>query len=142
MSELEDVKKAHRALYRAFESLEIGRMEKAWAHEGTVSCIHPGWPIAEGWAAVRETWVVIFENTPEMKFRITDEKITIVGELAWVVCIERVRSGEMNGLVLATNVLRRGPDGWKLVHHHGSAVPPQAPEADDDDDDDEPHTVN
>jgi ketosteroid isomerase-like protein len=145
MSEVDDVKRAHRALYRAFESLRIERMEKVWAQDANVSCIHPGWPIAEGWVAVRETWAVIFENTQEMKFRITDEKVVIVGEVAWVVCIERVRSGDMNGLVLATNVLRRGPDGWKLVHHHGSAVPPEqlrGPESDDDDDDQSPRTVN
>jgi ketosteroid isomerase-like protein len=138
------VKKAHRALYKAFESLQLEQMERVWAHDGTVTCIHPGWPIAEGWPAVRETWAVIFENTTDMKFRITDEKIEVVGELAWVVCIERIRSSGAEGLVLATNLLRKGKDGWKLVHHHGSPVPNEPEPSDDDDVDDEepPRTVN
>jgi ketosteroid isomerase-like protein len=136
----DEVKKAHRALYKAFESLRLDEMERVWAHDGSVTCIHPGWPIAEGWAAVRETWAVIFENTDHMKFRLTDEKIEIVGDLAWVVCIEHVRSGDSGGLVLATNILRRGESGWKIVHHHGSPVP-NAPD-DADDEDEAPPTVN
>jgi ketosteroid isomerase-like protein len=141
MSEKEDVKKANRALYKAFESLQIDQMERVWAHDASVTCIHPGWPIAQGWSAVRETWAVIFENTNEMKFRITDEKIEIVGDLAWVVCIERIRSGGASGLVLATNVLRRDRQGWRMVHHHGSPMPAE-PETDEDDEEEPPRTVN
>ncbi len=136
MSDEDEVKKASRALYKAFETLRLEDMERVWAHDGAVTCIHPGWPIAEGWPAVRETWSVIFENTDHMKFRISDEHIEIVGDLAWVVCIEHVRSGDAGGLVLATNVLRRTPHGWKIVHHHGSSManPPEENEP--------PHTVN
>jgi ketosteroid isomerase-like protein len=141
VKERDEVKKANRALYKAFETLRLDEMERVWAHDGSVTCIHPGWPIAEGWPAVRETWAVIFENTEDMKFRITDEHIEIVGDLAWVVCIEHVRSGDAAGLVLATNVLRRGQEGWKIVHHHGSPVPNQADE-DEDEDDGPPPTVN
>jgi ketosteroid isomerase-like protein len=138
MSERDEVRRANLALYRAFESLRLEEMEKVWAHDGAVSCIHPGWPVSEGWPAVRESWAVIFENTDQMKFRITDEMIEIHGDLAWVVCIEHIRSGDLRGLVLATNVLRRGPDGWKIVHHHGSAAPAREEEADDE----SPPTVN
>jgi len=141
VKERDEAKKANRALYKAFETLRIDEMERVWAHDGSVTCIHPGWPIAEGWPAVRETWAVIFENTDDMKFRISDEHIEIVGDLAWVVCIEHVRSGEAGGLVLATNVLRRGKDGWKLVHHHGSSVPNRV-EAGEDEDEGPPPTVN
>jgi ketosteroid isomerase-like protein len=97
--------------------------------------------MAEGWPAVRETWVVIFEHTNDMKFRITDEKIEVIGDLAWVVCIERIKSGGGRGLVLATNVLKKTGSGWKLVHHHGSPVPPRPPE-EEDDDEEPPRTVN
>jgi ketosteroid isomerase-like protein len=137
----DEVKKTNRALYKAFETLQLDQMERVWAHDGSVTCIHPGWPIAEGWPAVRETWAVIFENTDTMKFRITDEHIEIVGDLAWVVCIEHVRSGDASGLVLATNVLRRGKEGWKIVHHHGSPVPNQGDD-DEEEDDGPPPTVN
>jgi ketosteroid isomerase-like protein len=139
MSELDEVKKAHRALYKAFESLRLGDMEKVWAHDAMVSCIHPGWPITEGWPAVRESWAVIFENTDHMKFKLTDEKVEIHGDLAWVVCMEHIRSGDLRGLVLATNVLRKDADGWKVVHHHGSAAPTRPQDSGEDE---PPPTVN
>jgi ketosteroid isomerase-like protein len=123
-----DVRRANLELYRAFESLDLARMDAAWAHEGQVTCVHPGWPLADGWPAVRRSWETIFRNTKDIRFEIRDEKIDVQGDLAWVVCVERVRSGGGEGRVLATNVLRRGPDGWRVVHHHGSPLPaPQPP---------------
>jgi ketosteroid isomerase-like protein len=65
-----------------------------------------------------------------MQISAEDERIDQRGELAWVVCTERIRGQEGDGAVLATNVFRRERDGrWKLVHHHGSAFvpPPPAP---------------
>jgi ketosteroid isomerase-like protein len=120
-SDEDEVRAANQQFYRAFESLELPDMEAAWAHEGPVTCVHPGWPLAEGWPAVRESWATIFGNTREIRFDITGERIEVRGELAWVVCVERISSGDDRGAILATNVLRRGPDGrWRMVHHHGS----------------------
>ena len=131
MSAVDEVRRANRALYRAFESLRLDEMDRVWSHEDAVSCIHPGWPAAIGWPAVLATWRTIFANTRDMRFRITDETIDVRGDLAWVICIERVSSGAAGGVVLATNVLRREGDGWKIVHHHGSAIAPElAPEPD------------
>ncbi len=122
------VRLANQAFYRAFESLELSRMDEVWAHDGLVTCVHPGWPLAEGWAAVRQSWDTIFRNTHEIRFEVTEERIDVQGDLAWVVCVERVSSGTDRGAVLATNVLRRSRDGlWRLVHHHGSPyVAPRA----------------
>jgi ketosteroid isomerase-like protein len=115
------VRAANQRFYRAFESLALPEMEAAWAHEGQVTCVHPGWPLAEGWTAVRESWDAIFRNTPQIRFDVSGERIEVRGDLAWVVCVERITSGNEQGAVLATNVLRRGGDGeWRLVHHHGS----------------------
>jgi ketosteroid isomerase-like protein len=122
----DEVRRVHQRFYRAFESLQLDQMDAVWAHDGQVVCVHPGWPPAVGWPSVRASWEIIFRNTDRIRFEVTDERIDVRGELAWVVCIELVRSGGGQGAVLATNVLRRGPDGWKLVHHHGSQfVPPQ-----------------
>jgi len=127
--ELDQVRTAHTAFYRAFESLELARMDEAWDHEGQVTCAHPGWPLAEGWAAVRGSWETLFANTSEIRFEIADARIEVRGELAWVVCVERISSGGAGGAVLATNVLRRCGDGrWRMVHHHGSPFsPPREP---------------
>jgi ketosteroid isomerase-like protein len=129
VSELESVRAANQAFYRAFETLELARMEDAWAHDGQVTCVHPGWPLADGWAAVRRSWATIFENTGTIRFDVRDEQIDVRGDLAWVVCLERISSGNAEGAVLATNVFRRGADGaWRMVHHHGSPfVAPREP---------------
>lgn len=122
MTLVDEVRAANQEFYRAFEALAIDRMEAVWAHEGQVTCAHPGWPLADGWAQVRESWRTIFANTAEMKFRVEDERIDARGELAWIVCVERITSGGAEGAVLATNVFRREEGAWKMVHHHGSPL--------------------
>jgi len=121
---IEEVRRANQAFYRAFESLSLDRMDETWWHDGLVVCVHPGWPLAVGWLAVRETWRTIFRNTSDISFEVTDERIDVRGELAWVVCVEHLSSrsvqGEGKGVVLATNLFRREEGAWRLVHHHTS----------------------
>jgi ketosteroid isomerase-like protein len=124
------VRQANQEFYRAFESLELGRMESAWAHEGQVTCIHPGWPLAAGWSAVRDSWRTIFGNTERIRFEVTDEQVEVGDELAWVVCTEwlasRSAAGANRGAVLATNVFRRVDGAWRMVHHHASPFLPRS----------------
>jgi ketosteroid isomerase-like protein len=133
------VRAANLAFYRAFEALDLTAMERAWAHDESVTCLHPGWPLCAGWEEVRGSWAAIFANTSTMRFEIADERIDVRGPLAWVVCTERIRStgpggDAMVGAVVATNVFRKEGEAWKLVHHHGSqhvarrtSPPPPAP---------------
>ncbi|MSP63790.1 MAG: DUF4440 domain-containing protein [Myxococcales bacterium] len=129
LTEVEEVRRANQAFYRAFESLAIERMDHVWAHDGQVTCVHPGWPLAVGWAEVRATWVTILHNTAEIHFEVADEQIEVRGDLAWVVCVEKLSSraggGGGSGEVLATNVFRREDGRWRLVHHHGSPHVPR-----------------
>lgn len=128
------VRAANLAFYRAFEALDLPAMERVWAHDGSVRCLHPGWPLCAGWADVRASWATIFANTTSMRFEIADEHLDVRDGLAWVVCVERIRTsgpaGEaMVGAVVATNVFRKEGEAWKLVHHHGSPHVPRRSEA-------------
>jgi ketosteroid isomerase-like protein len=121
-----EVEQANARFYQAFETLDLARMERVWAHDEHVKCVHPGWPILIGWEAVRSSWATIFENTGEMRFTLSDVRASARGDLAWVTCTENIFS-EVHGRlavtsVLATNLFERGPDGWRLVHHHASHV--------------------
>ena len=121
-----EVEQANARFYQAFETLDLARMERVWAHDEHVKCVHPGWPILIGWEAVRSSWATIFENTGEMRFTLSDVRASTRGDLAWVTCTENIFS-EVHGRlavtsVLATNLFERGPDGWRLVHHHASHV--------------------
>lgn len=116
---------ANSAFYRALEALDLAAMERLWAQDASATCLHPGWPLCAGWNEVRDSWATIFANTTTMRFEIADERIDVGEALAWVVCVERIRStgpvGDvMVGAVIATNVFRRDGDDWKIVHHHGS----------------------
>ena len=140
MSGLEDVEQANASFYQAFETLDLARMDLVWAHGPHVKCVHPGWPILIGWAAVRASWEAIFQNTEEMRFTLSDVRAAAGGDLAWVTCTENIFSEVQGRLavtsVLATNLFERGADGWRMVHHHASHVLTGRS------DDDAPETLN
>lgn len=121
-----EVYKANENFYRAFESLDIGKMEKVWLKENYIQCFHPGWGMLRGWEAVMASWRRIFENTEEMHFILTEVRVEVRASVAWVTLYENLtsRSGkEMStGFVLATNIFEKRADGWFMIHHHGSTV--------------------
>jgi ketosteroid isomerase-like protein len=126
MSDDAEVMNANARFYRAFETLDTDEMDRVWAHDDHVRCVHPGWPLLSGWAAVRESWATIFANTEEMRFTLSDVQATVGGDVAWVTCTENILS-EVGGRVtvtaiLATNVFEREAEGWRVVHHHASHV--------------------
>ena len=122
----QEVTDANLAFYRSFESLDIKRMEAVWAKNGDIQCGHPGWRILRGWGPVMESWKRIFENTPSMKFTLTDVKIEVRGELAWVTLYENFNSSiqgqNYSAAILTTNMFQKTSDGWQMILHHGSSV--------------------
>ena len=124
---IEEVTESNQRFYEAFESLDIAKMDEVWAHLEYVTCIHPGWTLRSDWPAVRDSWVLIFNNTFSMKFELSEVTVQVAGEMAWVICIENITSQQsadepQQAKVLATNLFERIGDEWLMIHHHGSAV--------------------
>lgn len=123
---IEEVTKANEEFYHAFESLDVGRMDRIWLQQEYVTCIHPGWGLRVGWPAVRDSWVLIFNNTFAMTFELTEIQIQVAGDVAWVICTENIASRQgdtsQESRVLATNLYEKMENGWKIIHHHGSPV--------------------
>jgi len=123
---IEEVTKMNEQFYRAFENLDVGLMDSMWAHQEYVTCIHPGWSIRVGWPAVRDSWVVIFNNTFSMEFELTELQVQVAADIAWVICTENISSrvGEspQESRVVATNLFERIGEEWKIIHHHGSPL--------------------
>jgi ketosteroid isomerase-like protein len=123
---IEEVTRVNEAFYEAFESLDIASIDRLWAKQEYVTCIHPGWTLRLGWPAVRDSWVLIFNNTFSMKFELTEIQIQVAGDLAWVICTENItsRQGDVTqeSRVLATNLYERMDGRWLMIHHHGSPV--------------------
>ena len=117
---------ANAAFYRAVESLDGDLMEAVLARDEPVRVVHPGWPLISGRTAVKASWERIFDNAGVMQFTIVDPEAHVEGDLAWVICTERLTSVQggrvVEGLVATTNLFRREDGEWRIAHHHGSPV--------------------
>ncbi|MFJ9027728.1 nuclear transport factor 2 family protein [Streptomyces sp. NPDC102274] len=108
-----------------------------------ISCVHPGWPVLTGRGEVLRSYALIMANTEYIQFFLTDVVVSVSADTALVTCTENILSGgpaEESGelgplvgqLVVATNVFRRTPEGWKIWSHHGSPVLAETDEETDD----------
>jgi ketosteroid isomerase-like protein len=134
MSERETAIEANRAFYRAFESLEVEKMEAVWLSDAKIVCIHPGWRTLSGWGPVMQSWGRIFDNVFEMKFDVRELEVFVGKDLAVIVTEETLTQRGYDGVarsqVLATNVFECVGQKWMMVLHHGSPVM-QPPSEDD-----------
>jgi ketosteroid isomerase-like protein len=147
--DVEEVEAANAAYYEAQESGDFDRLTLLWltpsdlgvdetyhdpADTGVISCVHPGWPVLTGRGEVLRSYALIMANTDYIQFFLTDTHVSVTGDTAVVTCTENILSGGpapedgdelgplVGQLVVATNVFRRTPDGWKLWSHHASPV--------------------
>ncbi|MEK9523272.1 nuclear transport factor 2 family protein [Streptomyces sp. NPDC087908] len=106
-----------------------------WLDDGAtpVTCVHPGWPVLTGRGEVLRSYALIMANTEYIQFFLTDLKVALAGRTAVVTCTENILSGGpaedgeelgplVGQLVVATNVFRHTPEGWRLWSHHASPV--------------------
>ncbi|THA60136.1 DUF4440 domain-containing protein [Streptomyces sp. A0958] len=138
------VEQAHTAFYEALEQGDLEALTALWlpGEDLTVSCVHPGWPVLSGRGEVLRSYALIMANTEYIQFFLTDVGVSMTGDTALVTCTENILSGGpaeegsslgplVGQLVVATNVFRRTPDGWKLWSHHGSPVLAETGEEED-----------
>ncbi len=127
----EEVLDANRAFYLALESLDLAKMTAVWLHEDWVECLHPGWDLLEGWEEVQQSWASIFRSTKRMRVTISRPLIRVLGETAWVSCLENVTSTYEGGFTTAvietTNIFLRRDGRWFIVHHHTTPLPDRMP---------------
>lgn len=120
------VRQANAAFYAAFEAQDFDAMSDVWAHGDDVVCTHPGWETLHGWGAVAGAWVGLFEAEVPLQFIVTNERVRIDGDLAWVTVEENLidQAGDdiSGNTVAAVNLFRREGDRWLMVLHHGSPV--------------------
>jgi len=113
---------ANLAFYEALRSLDIARMEAVWLQEDWVRCLHPGWELLLGWEEVQRSWAAIFHSTGQMLISISRPLVQIVGDTAWVSCLEDVTTAQTDGissaLIETTNIFVRQRGRWLLVHRH------------------------
>jgi uncharacterized protein (TIGR02246 family) len=121
---------AEEAFYRAFVKRDVDAMMAVWADDDNISCVHPAGHRLQGQEAVRKSWERIFEHSPTLDFRITDETHIVDGSIAVHVLNEHIRLGnerQHQPPVIVTNVYRLGENGWRMVAHHASTSRAQGP---------------
>ncbi|TXS15486.1 DUF4440 domain-containing protein [Streptomyces sp. adm13(2018)] len=129
------VEAANTAFYEAMETGDFEGVSALWLDDGAtpVTCVHPGWPVLTGRGEVLRSYALIMANTEYIQFFLTDLKVALAGRTAVVTCTENILSGGpaedgeelgplVGQLVVATNVFRHTPEGWRLWSHHASPV--------------------
>lgn len=123
----EKVYEINTRFYEALNSSDMSVMEDIWLNESTSKCVHPGWPILNGWESIKESWRDIFETGGLDKVEVSDIFVDVVGKSAWVNCIERIGYLINERLIVtmaqATNVYALVDGEWKMVLHHASPMP-------------------
>ncbi len=125
---------ANQAFYEAFEARDVDAMSAVWERSDRAACTHPGWPTLKGWSQVLASFDSIFEKTPFIQFFLTEQRVEIVGDVAWVVVEENVlqahdtHGGQVAESLLgdataeAVNIFVCSGETWRMVLHHASPV--------------------
>ena len=119
---------ANAAFYRAFEASDLDAMSDLWEHSDRVACVHPGWASLHGWGEVSASWAALFGGGQRLQFILTDERVVVVGDVAWVSVDENLLAGDLSGAagstgtVAAVNLFVRSGGVWRMVAHHGAPV--------------------
>jgi len=124
---------ANDAFYAALSDGDVKAMDEIWFPADWAECVHPGWTALRGWPAVRDSWRLIFEGAASVAVSPTDVRVRIVGDVAWVSCLERIATTDADQIhtsqAQALNVFVRHDGRWRMVVHHASAVPFLVPQA-------------
>jgi ketosteroid isomerase-like protein len=116
--EVEAVLASNREFYRAFRERDVTAMERLWADNVPVACVHPGWDALTSRGAIIDSWRGILSNRQSPRIRCQDEAVLFVGETAMVLCHEII--GDQT--LIATNVLVKQDAHWRLVHHQATPL--------------------
>lgn len=112
------------AFYHAFAGTDLSGMARVWIGGAEARCIHPGGDLLTGATAVLDSWRQIFSGAaaPTVRHRLLHR--SAAADLGIHLVEERIgpsgASDERLTRVLATNVYRRTPDGWRMVLHHAT----------------------
>jgi ketosteroid isomerase-like protein len=121
---IEDLRRANRAFYDAFEDRDLDAMSALWEKSDRVTCTHPGWTTLRGWGAVAGSFFALFQNAQSLQFVLTEERASVEGTVGWVSIDENLLGDQGGATVAALNVFVRDPTTgrWLMTAHHGSVV--------------------
>lgn len=117
---------AEAAFYEALESANTELMKAVWDDGPDLVCVHPMWPELHGHRAIFAAWRRMFAAGPHLTVSTVPVLQRRDGDLAMHVVHEQLAVlGEEDHAppVVATNIYRQTPAGWRMILHHASPTP-------------------
>ena len=129
MAAEDEVRDASTQFYAALNSMTDGSaapMIEIWSH-GTATALHPIGGRQLGWDEVRGSFEQVAGLASGGNIELREQRIQVLGDTAYEVGVEYGQA-KLAGEQIAieqrvTNIYRREPDGWKIVHHHTDISP-------------------
>lgn len=118
MTDEDAVLTANLEFYRAFTEHDYQAMDRIWARNAPVTCIHPGWAPLGGREAVMDSWHTLLSNPDAPTVACHDEQVVFQGDVAVVLCEEALPASTL----VATNLFVREEGGWRMVHHQAAPM--------------------
>ena len=130
MSTEDEVRSASNQFYAALNRMlngDVGPLADVWSHSAAVTTMHPIGGREVGWDNVRGSWEQVSGLASEGQVGLTDQIIQAAGDMAYELGVEQGQfklAGEQVTVDhRVTNIYRREPGGWKIVHHHTDLSP-------------------
>jgi ketosteroid isomerase-like protein len=116
---------AEDAFYDAIDERNASRLRGVWEDSADIACLLPMQPLLLG-DQVHQAWAPLFGGNFHLDIEVTHIRWVMAGDLAIHYLEERVSvpGRPAQPPVLATNIYRQGPEGWRLILHQNSRAPP------------------
>jgi ketosteroid isomerase-like protein len=118
MTDADAVLAANLEFYRAFAARDLAAMDRLWARQAPVTCVHPGWNALRDRASVIASWQGILSSPDAPRIACYDEQVFLHGDIALVLCEEELEGGTL----AASNLFVREDGAWRLSHHQAGQI--------------------
>jgi uncharacterized protein (TIGR02246 family) len=117
---------AEDAYYDAIDEQDIEILMTVWEESEEVLCLLPMMPAQRGRDAIRQCWQPFLQGEMQLDIEIQHLSWIEHGDIAIHLVEERVKvPGQAEPQpVYASNVFRKGAEGWRLLMHQNSPTPP------------------
>ncbi len=129
-SDVDDVKAAVDGYHAAIASLDLAKIEAAWAHDDNVIDKEPfAKTITIGWEGTKRNFEGLVAAAAELSIAQAEgPHIQVRGDLAWSAGISKadgkLKTGQQTGgMILESDVFKKQDGRWLLVSHVTSLVP-------------------
>lgn len=116
---------AEDAFYDAIDERDSERLREVWEDSPDIACLLPMQPLLHG-KQVLEAWTPLLGGDFHLDIQVRHVRWLETGDLAIHYLEEQIAvpGRPPQPPVLATNIYRRGADGWRMILHQNSPSPP------------------